>query len=167
MDIITIPNFITNEECDNFIKLIKNKVAHNFTDSGRFINKKWIDNTLATIFFDKLKEVTNESKYIRSNNIIMSGTYNSNDSFGIHTDTGLYYNLETKTKSKWTLLIYLNDDFVGGETIFYDTDTWEEYCRIKPEKGKALIFDINLWHSGDKIISGMKSWIGCEIIGTI
>lgn len=165
MDVKTISNFLTSDECDKMIKISTEKVTHNFTDSGVFTNKKWVDYELSNYFFDKLKATTNRADFLRANNLIMSGAYKPGDSFGIHTDTGLYYDEDTNEKSRWTLLIYLNDDFVGGETIFYHTHDWSEYCRIKPEKGKALIFDIDLWHSGEKIKEGMKYWIGCEIIG--
>jgi hypothetical protein len=162
MDILTFPNFIN--DCDEFIELINNnKNCQNFTDSGKFTNKKWIDHQLSNKFYTKLKELTNDPRYLKANNLIMAGTYVPGDSFGLHTDTGLYYNTKDKTKSKWTLLIYLNDDFVGGETIFYNENG--EYCKIKPEKGKALLFDIDLWHKGDEVIYGSKYWIGCEIIG--
>ena len=91
----------------------------------------------------------------------MSGTYNPGDLFGLHTDTGLYYNPRESLKSRWTLLIYLNDNFSGGETVFYDT-FWKVSKVITPEKGKALLFDIDLWHSGSEVISGTKQF---EIIG--
>ena len=72
--------------------------------------------------------------------------------------------MQNKEKSCWTLLIYLNDDYEGGHTIFYD-DNWKQIESISPERGKALLFDIDLWHRGDILVSGTKQWIGCEIIG--
>ena len=162
MSILTFSNFLNETECQEYIELITTKVSQNFTDSGNFTNKKWIDFDLAQSFFDKIP--CNE-EYIKPNNLIMSGTYKPGDSFGLHTDTGLYYNPRESLKSRWTLLIYLNDDFSGGETVFYD-DSWKVSKVITPEKGKALLFDIDLWHKGNEVISGTKHWIGCEIIGT-
>lgn len=165
MDLKTIPNFFTTEECDKFINLIINKSASKFTDSGQLTNKKWIDDELSNLLFNRLQELSYNEKYIKPNNIIMSGTYNHGDSFGLHTDTGLYYNIDENQKTKWTLLVYLNDNFTGGETVFYDSDTWDATISIKPEKGKALIFDIDLWHAGLEVQNGIKHWIGGEIIG--
>lgn len=165
MDILTILNFLTKEECDNFIELTRKKEAPKFNDSGNFTNKKWIDNELSQFFYDRLNTFIINDKYKRANNVIMSGSYKEGDSFSLHTDTGLYYNRNTKEKSRWTLLVYLNEDFDGGDTIFYDTNTWKEVCRIKPEIGKVLIFDIDLWHKGEQIRNGFKHWIGCELIG--
>lgn len=64
-----------------------------------------------------------------------------------------------------TLLMYLNDDFEGGETVFPKIDV-----SIKPKKGKALVFfntDENgilirdSLHGGNPVESGTK-WI-CNV----
>ena len=169
MDIQTFSNFLTLDECDRFQKIILNVDSTNFTDNGSFKNKKWTDLKLATDFFKRLIELdkNNITRYIRANKLIIVSIYDVGDSFGFHTDTGLFYDKSSGEESRWTLLIYLNDNFEGGETAFYDTDTWKEVLRIKPQKGMALIFDIDLWHSGLPLLSGNKKWIGCEIIGKI
>ena len=45
-----------------------------------------------------------------------------------------------------TLLVYLNDDFVGGETTFVELD-----LKIKPKKGKGILF-VNLDKQHDNIL---------------
>ena len=84
MDIITFPDFLNQTECEEYTELITTKVSQNFTDSGKFINKKWVDPGLAQLFFDK---IPHNEVYIKPNNLIMSGTYNPGDLFGLHTDT--------------------------------------------------------------------------------
>lgn len=167
MDIQTFPNFLTEEECGAFQTMIRNKSATNFTDSGIFTNKKWVEEPLANKFYNRLVELDPQERYLRANNLIMAGLYVPGNSFGLHTDTGLFYDRVSNTRSKWTLLIYLNTVEEGGETIFYSTDKWEEVLRVKPEAGKALLFDIDLWHCAKPIPTGEKLWIGCEIIGKI
>ena len=169
MDIQTFPGFLTAEECAEFQTMIRDVDGVNFTDSGAFKNKKWVDLGLATRFFERLAALDAEKavRYLRPNNLIMAGMYELGDSFGLHTDTGLFYDAARGEKSRWTLLIYLNDDFEGGETVFYDTHTWAETCRIVPRAGMALLFDIDLWHSGGALLRGKKHWIGCEIIGVL
>ena len=58
-----------------------------------------------------------------------------------------------------------HDDFRGGRTLFY-TDTGEHTVSIEPKRGRALVFDIDVWHQGEEV-EGEKLWIGCEIIGKL
>ncbi len=165
--IYELDNFLTLDECNSFIYQIDNsKVKTNFTDSGKFDNKKWVDKQLAEQFYGKLKKysINQGDRIVRPNNLIMSGKYNVGDLFSLHTDTGLFYDLDAKEKSLWTLLIYLNDNFKGGETVFYDNH-WKVDKIIKPKTGMAILFDIDLWHCGNQVVEGKKYWIGCEIIG--
>jgi prolyl 4-hydroxylase len=63
----------------------------------------------------------------------------------------------------WTLLVYLNDDFEGGETYFSAVDV-----TIKPKKGMGILFrnidpvtgqiDRKSIHRGNPVLSGNK-WI--------
>ncbi len=94
----------------------------------------------------------------------MTSIYNQEGIFGIHTDTGLYYNDKDKIYTTHTLLIYLNDDFEGGTTVFYDSN-FKITDTIIPKKGSCLIFDISLFHKGSVVSKGSKYWIGCELIG--
>ena len=167
MSIYELNNFLENNDCDNYINLINdNKNNIPFTDSGKFINNKWTNLELATLFYNKLQTYKINDNILRPNNLVMSGKFNVGDVFSLHTDTGLYYNRDQLEETRWTLLIYLNDDFEGGNTVFYD-DKWSINKIIKPKKGNAILFDIDLWHKADKIIKGTKYWIGCEIIGKI
>jgi prolyl 4-hydroxylase len=165
MSINTLAHVLSTDECEYFKNTIDNKkIVNNFTNSGVFKNDKFVDLELATKLFNTIpKDIISKYKILRPNNLIMTGMYTTNQAFGIHTDTGLYYNKETKESSNFTYLIYLNDDFEGGETQFYD-----EYLiptqTIYPETGKGLLFDISLNHKGSSILSGNKYWIGIELI---
>lgn len=162
-NIWTFYNFLTDKECDFFIeKINKKENIINFTMSGNFKNDKYINNELAQSFFYKVKKTLNIN-ILRANNLIMTGKYTKNNEFGLHTDTGLYFDFIKKEKSNYTLLIYLNDNFKGGYTTFYDNNL-KKTVSIKPKKGMALLFDISLWHKGCKILKGEKYWVGCEII---
>lgn len=165
--IYEIEGFLTQQECQQFIEVVKNPPPNSscFTDTGVFSNRKWIDQTTANFFYERLStfiEPTTQAK--RANKLVMTGYYQPGQQFSLHTDTGLYYNRETKEKTRWTLLIYLNDNYEGGHTQFYD-DNWKETRDIQPKEGKALLFDIDLWHKGNELFTGEKYWIGCEIIG--
>ena len=166
--IYLIENFLTPEECKRFIKQINEDAydpKNNFTNAGIFFNQKHSRQKQADNFFDLIpKNIVDKLNINRANKWIMTGKYFPGQKFGLHTDTGLYFSLKNKEKSKYTMLIYLNDNFNEGETIFYN-DKFEETERITPVTGMALIFDIDLWHQGMEIKNGEKYWIGCELIG--
>jgi hypothetical protein len=61
-------------------------------------------------------------------------------------------------------LIYLNDNYDGGETSFY-TENFVHVTDIQPKIGTALLFNLDQWHKGNTVLNGDKYWIGCEIIG--
>ena len=53
----TFDDFLSDIECDNFIKDINNKKKTvNFTMAGKFKNDKYIDEKLTKYFFNKVKD---------------------------------------------------------------------------------------------------------------
>ena len=52
--------------------------------------------------------------------------------------------------SEWSFLIYLNEDFEGGRTLFRDSAV------IVPKTGSALLFIHRTWHEGEEVIKGTK-----------
>ena len=54
--------------------------------------------------------------------------------------------------SWYTFMVYLNDDFDGGNTTFIV----EPEVSITPEAGKALLFQHPIMHEGSVVTSGVK-----------
>ncbi|KAL0482594.1 actin [Acrasis kona] len=78
-------------------------------------------------------------------------------------------------RSIFTMIIYLNDNYEGGNTVFYNrpTDGVLPYSGelelsyphpIVPTKGGVLIFNHDVLHEGLKITKGTKYIIRCEIM---
>lgn len=82
------------------------------------------------------------------------------DFIGIHQDT---FAITIGKKIAHTINIYLNDDFEGGDTVFYNDRGGGEVFRVKPRTGTAVIFDCMIFHSGEKIIRGTKSIIRANV----
>lgn len=59
--------------------------------------------------------------------------------------------------SAYTFMIYLNDDYSGGETAFAD-------LTVQPKQGTALIFRHELKHEGKPIIDGIKYVLRSDIM---
>jgi hypothetical protein len=73
--------------------------------------------------------------------------YTSGQSFKGHTDGA--FRRSNGEESKLTVLVYLNDDFTGGETAFLTSV-------VSPRRGAALVFRHGLFHEGRPVLSGRK-----------
>ena len=60
-------------------------------------------------------------------------------------------------RSRLTLIVYLNDDFEGGETIF-------DHTTIEPTTGMALLFIHGLMHEGAEVLEGRKYVLRTEVM---
>ncbi|KXJ93769.1 hypothetical protein Micbo1qcDRAFT_39011 [Microdochium bolleyi] len=70
---------------------------------------------------------------------------------------------EVAGKTTWTVLLYLTDDCVGGETVFYPhgRELEKEAIAVSPEAGMLLLHkhgDDCLLHAGREVLQGVK-WI--------
>lgn len=62
-------------------------------------------------------------------------------------------------ESELTLMVYLNDDFEGGQTAFLDLEQ-----RITPKRGTALLFFHTLLHEGCEVTSGVKYVVRSDVM---
>jgi len=60
-------------------------------------------------------------------------------------------------------MVYLNDDFTGGETIFY-TEPGTVRLSVRPERGLALIFVHRQWHAGAPVLAGRKYVLRTDVM---
>lgn len=50
-----------------------------------------------------------------------------------------------------TILIYLNTDFVGGETAFLNSLNPSDFLNIEPKTGQVVVFNHELYHASRKL----------------
>lgn len=86
--------------------------------------------------------------------------YSVRQEFKPHNDTCL---VRDKQQSSLTLMIYLNSDFTGGQTRFFDIETMQ-HVDVYAETGKAVIFDQDLYHAGLKVKSGIKYTLRLDVM---
>jgi hypothetical protein len=79
--------------------------------------------------------------------------YDPGGFFKVHTDTS------GSDGRRIAIVIYLNDDFEGGATIFPLLG-----CRSVPRKGDAVAFPAERLHRGDVVTSGSKYILVCWLI---
>jgi prolyl 4-hydroxylase len=195
-----IENFLSHRECDEIIdKSEKNGFQYlNYRKSERLIAIDDNANLMKTIkhrLNDKLfnkdfyenkwerphgfyTDLIDWDKDIKINSCIRINKYN-NSEFKLHRDaqfTESYF-----VRSKYTIIIYLNDDYEHGSTCFYvpkhryphNGETIEEEIlnkeyeciKIKPKKGTVIMFDQKLIHEGLKM-EGTKYILRTDIIAT-
>lgn len=145
--IFTIDNAFSDEELSDLTLYVHSELdkqeQRTFTSSD-FQNGKTVNKNIANSIYDKIKPFIIYEPLDVIQTIMFAR---------VHTDTGYDNN------SKYTVLVYLNDDFEGGSTSFYDDNLTEKLFEIQPVKGRILCFDIDLFHSGDMITKGTKLWI--------
>lgn len=170
-NVLTIDSFLTEEECQNFI-LQAEKIGFTFADvntgSRRELltnirNNERVDYTspeLAEQWWQKLSSdklpAIEGMKAVGVSPYFRFYKYSPDQKFNMHKDGR--QNIDGNT-TMFTLLVYLNQDYVGGNTKFRQDD-----LSISAEAGKALIFEHHLWHQGDKILQGTKYVLRSDIV---
>lgn len=177
-DIQEISNFLSSEECDTLIQLSKgrlfpSKVYSTSSDlhdtSMRQSNQCWLQDTHHPVI-EKLSKKVADHTHTHNNyqEELQVVSYDKGGFFRPHYDacegsSEFCKRLDGDNGPRLlTFLIYLNDDFEGGDTHFPHINK-----TIKPEKGKAVLFyNVNkdgyviheAFHGGNPVESGNK-WI--------
>ena len=174
-EICTIDGAFSEHEIESlalFVKREQNKNNTRTFTSSPFVNGKVLAPKLASILYSKFAHVLppiftdrngKQWSFSQASRHVFYAVMVPGDMFGIHTDTGSEYDDVNSEYSKFTVLLYLGDDFNGGETSFF-TDDYVSTAKIIPSKGRILAFDIDRFHKGETVVSGEKLWIGIEIV---
>lgn len=88
--------------------------------------------------------------------------YENGQTFRPHYDGN--YEMSDWHSSQLTLLIYLSDDFEGGETIFYNQSRHLKLESIKPKIGQILVFEHRQLHEGAPVLSGKKYVLRTDVM---
>lgn len=161
-DIFVIQNFFTPEECKQHIdqaerigfseadisyasgakmdRQIRNNSRARYTDQAQ-VEKIW--ERLHSLLPEEIRGWTLHSL----NPDLRYYKYEVGQKFNTHRDGTVKIN--DNLKSRFSFLIYLNEDFEGGETTFENTS-------VLPTTGTALLFAHRLLHSGSEVIRGKK-----------
>lgn len=128
----------------------RNSVYRIFTDKEYFnLVEKYIVqlNTLDDMYSYKL---------VRSD--ITHIIYEECGFFKRHED---YLSLTTNCLEEYSMIIYLNSDVVGGETVFHLNKFMKHVST--PEEGKVVIFRKDIEHEGNVVTSGRKEILTANI----
>ena len=155
-----IDNLLTEQECQKYINMFNEKMVENIDDKHRKYHRiQFDDQELANKLYEKIKlYLPKKIKKISDgmNEHIRLSMYDPGQFFGIHKD-GINFDKNNKQRMSYaTLNIFLNDDFQGGQTTFYEKDKNTIKFVCKPKTGSGSFFYSQQFHEGNKIISGNK-----------
>lgn len=162
------------------------------------------DNKLSSKIWNKIKETLPDDLSFLGDNVYFNSTdkgkewfpsfiyekiriykYNPGDAFPEHLDYKVKRNVienekEVVQQSFLSLLIYLNDDFEGGETGYWpdingvhcrfiknvdkQSTKKEHQIKIKPTTGLCVIQDQNILHEGLPTTKGIKYLLRTDVI---
>jgi len=169
-NIFIVEDFWTSEECDKFIaesEVIGYEPATIETDRGQKVVEAVRNNNrvlyknheLAETLWLQLKPVAPQrignSNAVGLNELFRFYKYQPGQEFKRHRDQS--YIRSNGEASYYTFMIYLNQDYEGGETTFGDLS-------IQPKQGTALVFLHNLEHEGTPVKSGIKYVLRTDIM---
>tara|TARA_R100001509_G_scaffold150327_1_gene109184 strand:- start:452 stop:1003 length:552 start_codon:yes stop_codon:yes gene_type:complete len=165
--VLKIDNVLPNETCDELIKLFEESHYKSKLKKGGYPNwtNLWIceyhpeveqklQNVYTAIVNSYQKWLGEYGNYFSARVFEFEGTNmkkyvgGTDDMYKRHADVG-----SINTSQRFlAMLFYLNDDFEGGETIFYPE------MSIRPKKGSVVVFP-PYWifpHEGTPVITGEK-----------
>lgn len=183
--IYLIENFLSHGECQDMIKYIDNKkwefeknefigdkqwlidgnvkrgyAINNFFEDEKV--RKFIEDKIKKRFPDFLLTYSRRGIFYQYSGIgeRMSMAYYKNGKVNQHKDKSYY---RDGKRGLLSLLIYLNDNYQGGDTIFYPNN---EKITVKPKTGMACIFDMDILHEcmlvdGEKYALNLKLSYQC------
>ena len=168
-DAFLLESFLTKEECSLLITRTEN-IGYSdamIVSDGKQIaareirnNKRVIidDENLAAEIWSKVRVYVPETlegcKAIGLNERFRFYRYEPKQMFRLHKD---FPHKREGQESKLSIIIYLNDDFKGGETDF-------RKFKITPKAGSAFVFRHELLHEGCAVKSGKKYAVRTDIM---
>jgi prolyl 4-hydroxylase len=171
--IFTVEDFLTRQEClDTIVKSegIGYELAKVNTASGAKVRTDIRNNSrafykseeLAQALWDKLQPLLPaplaslaNSTAIGLNELFRFYRYQRGHQFKGHFDESYIRN--DRESSYFTFMVYLNDNFQGGDTAFRSLS-------IQPRQGMALVFLHSLYHEGSEVTQGVKYVLRSDVM---
>jgi len=170
-EIFVMDDFLSKQECQ---KIISNEEEMNFTSAdidtidGKKVNSYIRNNERADLFSYELAEelwtklgeielpIFDYMNAIALSPFFRFYKYSTGEKFNMHKDAQQRVG---ENITYYTFMVYLNDDFEGGNTVFQLNE-----ISIKPKEGMLLVFQHRLWHQGEEVFSGNKYVLRTDVV---
>ena len=171
--IFTIDDFLSADKCTELIEMSESmgySEAPITTGSGFEMRKDIRNNTrvmfddreLAESLWDGLREFMpdpfGDRHPVELNERLRFYRYTPGQKFAPHVDG--YFRRENGEKSRFTFMVYLNDDFSNGGTRFLEPMSHT----VRPRTGKALVFYHHQVHEGQIVLDGTKYVLRTDVM---
>jgi prolyl 4-hydroxylase len=168
--IFTLPDVLSPEECAEYIAFTEAKGYEPapISTTGGFVMAPEIRNNTRVIVDDvdraadlwsRVRDQVPEMLFGRQavglNERFRFYRYDTGERFAPHFDGS--FRRENGEASLLTFMIYLSEEFGGGETIF-------KVASVTPRTGMALVFKHNLLHEGAAVTFGRKYVLRSDIM---
>jgi hypothetical protein len=148
--------------CDKFIQLLDNDelILVKRDDLATYERNVWICEAFAEDLYGRILPHLPEGT-VRCNEYFRFSKYTPGQEFKLHIDGTNQDNYGNR--SKYTVNIFLNEGFRGGETDFYDNEG-ELKVHAAPRVGRAVLFDREILHCGNRVLSGTKYLLRTDVM---
>ncbi|MBK05173.1 MAG: hypothetical protein CL920_25695 [Deltaproteobacteria bacterium] len=168
-DIFAVSEFLTKAQCDEYIhwgEFAGFDDAPITTSRGPVMRKDIRNND--RVMLDDVQRASSLWELLKGFGVVQPGweaiglnerfrlyRYQAGQVFRMHRDGA--FQRSASERSFWTFLVYLNEGFVGGETLF-------SACSVTPKVGKALCFRHRLLHEGAMVEEGCKYVLRTDVM---
>jgi predicted 2-oxoglutarate/Fe(II)-dependent dioxygenase YbiX len=174
--VFTISNFMPPDECAQYINLSENNGYGDapITTASGYVLRPEVRNNARVILDDPALAVSlwqriapfvptpvEERTALGLNERIRFYRYDVRQTFAPHYDGS--FRRPNGEQSQVTFMIYLNDDFVGGETKF-DLRYPHGEVSVVPKAGMAILFLHHLRHEGAPVQRGRKYVLRTDVM---
>jgi len=178
--VYTVSEFLAPDECAAFVAQseaagygdaeVAGVVVKDFRDNDRVL---FDDAALAARLFGRalpfLPPVIEGKVPVGFNERFRFYRYGPGQTFKPHVD-GAHHRFALRQASELTFLMYLNDDFTGGETNFFFDYALHLALGgrvrfgVRPVRGTALVFRHRLLHEGAPVLTGRKYVLRTDVM---
>jgi predicted 2-oxoglutarate/Fe(II)-dependent dioxygenase YbiX len=174
--IFVIRSFLTPQDCADFITRSEQAGYEEatITTAAGFVMDKDVRDNARLIFDDTdlaarlwqraepfLPRCLRNWQAVGFNERFRFYRYDSGQKFAPHWDGS--FHRDNGEHSLLTFMVYLNDDFTGGETKFYLANGMPR-LEVKPERGMALVFVHRQLHEGAPVACGRKYVLRTDVM---
>ena len=174
-----ISNVFSRDECKSLLSAAESagygrtQYPHDYRGNLRLLT---VDKSLSNVLWTRIRPLCPAYVRHRDSWWIASGLndhwrlskYLPGDQFQVHCDASV--NIHQNLRSMFTVNIYMNDEFLDGNTRFFQCRDGEIISSINPRYGLALIFrqppDAAYLHDGERVRSGLKYLFRTDIFYT-